>query len=267
MVEGRYRGMVSEVEILTPRGVRLRGTFVNPVDSGNAAVLFSHSVLCDRNSSPHFPRLSKMYRSLGYATLIFDYSGHGYSDDDRISVDHRTEDLRAASGWLADQGFGRQLLHAHSTGGLSAFKAHPFAVDAMFVTSAVLGPVTYEWDRIFAPAQLEQLDSRGFMEVPDDSPGPRETFTLTSQTLVDLSLTKAPDLLRDLEVPTLLVYDRADESAGLVANATEAFHLFPDGSRLEIVQDAEFSDQGNLERLSGLARDWILTQVPREGRP
>ena len=257
---------MSDVQILTPRGVRLRGTFVNPVDSTNAAVLFSHSVLCDRNSSPHFPRLSKMYRSLGYATLIFDYSGHGYSDDDPISVEHRTEDLRAASAWLADQGFGRQLLHAHSTGALSAFKAHPFAVEAMFVTSGVLGPVTFEWDWIFAPVQLEQLDRQGFMEIPDDSPGPRKTFTLTSQTLLDLSLNKAPELLRDLEVPTLLVYDRADENAGLVVSATEAFHLFPDGSRLEIIQDAEFSDEGNLERLSSLARDWILMQLPREGR-
>lgn len=253
---------MSQVRIQTPRGVQLAGTFTVPVDSTDAAVLFSHSFLMDRQSSAHFPKLAKMYRGLGYATLGFDYSGHGSSDDDRIIVEHRTEDLRAASGWLAEQGFTRQLIHAHSTGSLSALRARPTAVEAMFVTSAVLGPVSYDWEAIFSQEQLEQLDRTGFMTIPDDSPGPREAFTINSQTLVDLSLNKPEELLRDLTTPLQLVYDRADEERGLVVTATEAFPLLPDGSRLEVVEDVSFNDPKNLDQLGELAKEWILLQLP-----
>ena len=154
---------MSEVEIITPRGITLRGTFVDPVDSTDAAVIFSHSFLCDRASSPHFPILAAKYRALGYATLIFDYSGHGESDDDAITSDRRIEDLRAASGWLADQGFTRQLLHAHSSGSISALRARPKAVKALFLSSPVLGPLDFDWDKAMAelatlPLQKEWED-------------------------------------------------------------------------------------------------------------
>lgn len=264
---GRYVGMVADVQILTPRGVQLSGTFVVPEDAQDAAVIFSHSFLCDRQSSPHFPRLAKMYRALGYATLVFDYSGHGLSDDDPLTADRRTEDFRAASAWLAEQGFTRQLAHAHSTGSLSALRAHPPAVKSFLVTSGALGGVTYDWEAIFAPEQLDQLDHNGFVEVPDDSPGPRRSFRVTSQTLVDLSLNRAEDLLKEVDTPLLLVYDRADEEAGLVTTATEAFPLLPDGSRLEVVEDVRFSDEVNLERLSELAMDWVRQRLPLDRAP
>lgn len=260
-----YRGLVAEVQIVTPRGVALRGTFENPGGSSNRAVLFSHPLLCDRFSSPHFPTLSKVYQDAGYATLIFDYSGHGLSDDDNVVMNSRVEDLRAASGWLADQGFDQQLLHAHSSGALSGFRAKPPAVRSMFVTSGVLGPMTYDWDLIFGSSQLEQLDRTGIMEIMDDTPGPRKLFTLTSQTLVDLSLNKAQDLLKDLDVPVMLVYDQADEEAGLIDLAAEAFQLLPDGSRLEVVRSTAFSDEANLGLLSRIARDWSGHTLPPRG--
>ncbi len=258
----RYVGWVSEVRILTPRGIELAATYTVPVDATDAAVLFSHSFLMDRRSSAHFPTLAKRYRSLGYATLGFDYSGHGSSDDDRITVEHRTEDLRAASGWLAEQGFTRQLIHAHSTGSLSALKARPAAVEAMFITSGVLGPVSYEWESIFSQEQLDQLDRTGLMEIPDDSPGPRRHFTINSQTLVDLSLNKPEDLLKDVTTPIELVFDRRDEERGLVVTATEAFPLLPDGSRLEVIEGVSFANEANLGRLCDLAEQWILLQLP-----
>lgn len=255
---------MSEVRILTPRGVELAGTYTAPVDTTDAAVLFSHSFLMDRRSSAHFPILAKRYRALGYATLGFDYSGHGSSDDDRITVEHRTEDLRAASGWLADQGFTRQMIHAHSTGSLSAFRARPPAVEALFVTSGVLGPVSYEWESIFSSEQLDELDRTGLMEIMDDSPGPRRCFTINSQTLVDLSLNKPEELLHDLTAPVCLVFDRADEERGLVVTATEAFHLLPDGSRLEVVEDTAFNKEENLDLLCDIAEKWVLQRLPIE---
>ncbi len=51
---------MSEITILTPRGVELSATFINPVDTGDAAVLFSHSVLADRRSIGHFRKATSV---------------------------------------------------------------------------------------------------------------------------------------------------------------------------------------------------------------
>lgn len=253
---------MSEVEIVTPRGITLRGTFVNPVDSTDAAVIFSHSFLCDRASSPHFPILAAKYRALGYATLIFDYSGHGESDDDAITSDHRIEDLRAASGWLADQGFTRQLLHAHSSGSISALRARPKAVKALFLSSPVLGPLDFDWEKIFSPSQLEELEKKHETFIFEDTAGSRTHFHVTQKTLIDLSLNTPEALLENLEQPALIVFDRVDIERGFDSEVADFFRFLPDGSRLEIGSDRDFSDEDDLLVMWDLAKKWVKAQVP-----
>ena len=68
---------MSQITIQTPRGVSISGTFTRPVDSHDAAVIFSHTFLSDRHASGMFASLGRVLRSAGYATLAFDYSGHG----------------------------------------------------------------------------------------------------------------------------------------------------------------------------------------------
>ncbi len=235
---------------------------MNPVDSGDAAVIFSHSFLSDRTASDHFPRLAGKYRSLGYATLLFDYSGHGESDDDPITNDLRVEDLRAASSWLADQGFGRQLLHAHSSGSTSAFLASPRAVDAIFVTAPITGPLSFNWEAIFSPTQLEELERAQRTFVPDDSVTGREYFEVTSQTLLDLSLNKQDELLANLRSPTYMLFDSDDIATGIWDAAQGVLPLLPSGSVVEVEPDLVYGELENLELLWDHAKPWALEQVP-----
>lgn len=253
------------MQIPTPRGVTIRGEFVNPVDSNGAAVVFSHSFLCDRSSSPHFPALAAKYRSLGYATLIFDYSGHGASDDDIITTDRRVEDLRAVSGWLADQGFPRQLLHAHSSGSVSALRARPKAVEAVFLSSPITGPMDFEWDQIFSAQQLEDLEKNQETRVYEDGGGSRRYLRVTSQTLVDLSLNSSRSLFEQLEAPVYIVYDRVDLERGVDTDAPDLLPLLPPGSRLRVETESDFSDEGDLGELWDHARRWALKHVPPQG--
>ncbi len=261
-LSARYVGSVSEVEIMTPRGVTLRGAFVNPVDSGDAAVIFSHSLFSDRQSGLHFTRLAARYRALGYATLIFDYSGHGRSDDSDITVANQIEDLRAASGWLTDMGFPRQLLHAHSFGTLAALKGRPRDVKGMVLSGAITGPLSFDWEQIFSPQQLEQLEEDGFTTIRDDSPSARDSFRITSQTLQDISLNEPEDLIDDLDYPILLIHDVDDEQQGLLQMTTDIFSRLPDGSRVEAFHDASFGRGETLEKLSTVATDWAVRHVP-----
>ena len=99
----------------TPRGITLSGTFVQPVDSRDAAVLFSHSFLADEHSGGHYDELARAYRKAGYATLQFDYSGHGRSDDEVITRESQIEDLQAASTRLFTVTLLARLLHLPRT--------------------------------------------------------------------------------------------------------------------------------------------------------
>ncbi|WP_022869035.1 alpha/beta hydrolase [Schaalia vaccimaxillae] len=253
---------MSEILIQTPRGVCLSGTFVNPVDTGDAAVIFSHTFLGDRHSSEHFDRLAKTYRAAGYATLEFDYSGHGASGDDIITLEAMVEDLRAASGWLVDQGFGRQVLHAHSFGATVALTARPSAIGSYVLSSPAIGPVSYEWNRIFSDIQLSDLEVYGTTTIPDDSSSVRQQFTISKQTLVDLSMTEPDKLLHNLDVPTLIIHDSADNESGLLAMTLDIFPQLPDGSRVEVVSDADFGLGQDVNRLDEPALAYAQQWVP-----
>ncbi|MFT0762065.1 alpha/beta hydrolase [Actinomyces sp. F1_1611] len=253
---------MSEISLVTPRGVNLAGNFVVPVDATDAAVLFSHSFFNNRESGKYFERLAAAYRKLGYATLKFDYSGHGESDDDIIVVDHQEEDLRASSGWLADQGFDRQLLHGHSFGTLAPLKARPAAVQSMILSGVITGPLSFDWEQIFSPSQLDELEQTGRTRIVDDSPSSRQYFEISKQTLQDLSLNRAADLVYDLSYPVLLLHDIDDEQAGLLEMTTDVFARLPDGSRVEAVRDANFGPGEKLPYLAGLCQEWARQHLP-----
>lgn len=250
------------MEIITPRGRTLAGTFIHPVDAWDCAVVFSHSFLANRHSGEHFDRLSRAYRAAGYATLEFDYSGHGESDDDVITTEHEVEDLRAASGWLVDQGFTRQLVHGHSFGAVAALRAEPPAVETMILSGVIAGPVSYDWHDIFSDIQLDQLEAHGTTTVPDDSPGPRRNFTISKQTLIDLSLIDPHDLFDQLEIPVLLIHDADDVQTGLVDMTRAVLPMLPEGSHLEVVPDSRFGRGENVERLSQLSLAWAREHLP-----
>lgn len=250
------------MRIRTPRGLSLAGTFTNPVDAVDAAVLFSHSFLANRHSGEHFDRLARVYRAAGYATLEFDYSGHGASDDDIITSEGQIEDLRAASGWLADQGFPRQLIHGHSFGSVTALLARPPAAETMILSGAVTGPVSYDWEAIFSPVQLDELEAHGVTTIPDDSPGPRRNFTISKQTLVDLSMVDTHRLLDGLEHPVLIIHDADDEQVGLVQMTQENFSRLPAGSQVEVVRGFRFGAGENPRALSDLSLAWSRTHLP-----
>lgn len=239
----------------TPRGITLSGTFVQPVDSRDAVVLFSHSFLADRHSGGHFDDLARAYRKAGYATLQFDYSGHGLSDDEVISRESQIEDLQAASGWLADQGFTNQLIHGHSFGSVTALAARLSHATALFLSAPVLGPLSYDWSAIFSSNQLDELEHTGRTWVPDDSEGPRESFVISKQTLADLSMVD-PGIIDPSGAPVLILHDADDIELDLVDLTRDAFPRLPDGSRVELIHETSFGAGEHPEILREAALEW-----------
>ena len=204
------------------------------MDSYDAAVIFSHTFLSDRHASGMFDSLGRVLRRAGYATLAFDYSGHGSSGDEIITFDPLIEDFRAASGWLADQGFTRQVCVGHEFGATVALRAHSPAVQTYVLVSPVLGPLSYDWDMVFSDVQLSDLERHGTTTVPDDTESVRRHFTINKGTLADMSMVSSEKVLRGVSVPVLITHDAFDEETGLLDRTRDAFHLLPDGSVLDM---------------------------------
>ena len=221
---------MSQITIQTPRGVFISGTFTRPVDSRDAAVIFSHTFLSDRHASGMFDSLGRALRRAGYATLAFDFSGHGESGDEIITFDPLVEDFRAASGWLADQGFTRQICVGHEFGATVALRANPPSVQTYVLVSPVLGPLSYDWDMVFSDVQLSDLERHGTTTVPDDSGSVRRHFTINKGTLADMSMVSGEKVLRGVTAPILITHDSFDEATGLVDRTRDAFRLLPVGS-------------------------------------
>ena len=180
-----------------------------------------------------FDSLGRALRRAGYATLTFDYSGHGASGDEIITFDPLIEDFRSASGWLADQGFARQICVGHEFGAAVALRSRPPAVQTYVLVSPVLGPLSYDWNLVFSDVQLSDLEHHGATTVPDDSESVRQQFTISKRTLADMSMVSGEKALRGLSVPVLITHDSFDEETGLLDRTREVFHLLPDGSLVE----------------------------------
>ena len=214
----------------------ISGIFTRPVDSRDAAVIFSHTFLSDRHASGMFDSLGRALRRAGYATLAFDFSGHGESGDEIITFDPLIEDFRAASGWLADQGFARQICVGHEFGATVALRANAPSVQTYVLVSPVLGPLSYDWDLVFSDVQLSDLERHGTTTVPDDSCSVRRHFTINKGTLADMSMVSGEKALRGVTVPILITHDSFDEETGLVDRTRDAFRLLPVGSLVEMTE-------------------------------
>ncbi|WP_345217178.1 alpha/beta hydrolase [Georgenia halophila] len=251
---------MAEVEIMTPRGVTLAGTF-EPGD-GNSAVLFAHGFLADRHSSLRFDILASAYRTAGHATLQIDFSGCGASGEDVVTVAGEVEDLRSASAWLAEHDYPDQIVHAHSFGTLAALRSRPRDVAAMVLTGPIMGPMSYPWEEIFSAEQLEDLERHGYARIPDDNEAAaREYSVISKQTLADYSLIDPAELLEHVEVPVLLLHGADDEDGDeLVELSREALPLLPEGSRLEIV-DADGNHR--LDAAAEVALSWAAEHLTR----
>ncbi|MBD3689809.1 alpha/beta fold hydrolase [Nanchangia anserum] len=260
---------MTEVRITTPRGVTLAGTWTVPVDAGDAAIVFAHGFLTDRHAVGWFDKFGARYRACGYATLAFDFSGCGESADDIVTLEHAVEDLRAASGWVADEGFRRQIVHAHGTGATAALTARPTHTRCLVATSPVIEPRAIEWDQVFSASQLDQLETIGHTAIPNDveCENSREHFVISKQTLQDLSMADPVALLTDLPFPALLMFDDIDVERGLAPIAADTARALPPQCAHKVLTGARFS-AGAAAPSSGLedewreAHTWVTRHVP-----
>ncbi|VEG28320.1 alpha/beta hydrolase family protein [Actinomyces howellii] len=266
---------MTEVRIATARGIALAGTLrlpanVTPVDleaEGPAAVrqegvvILAHDFLTDRHGlGDRLDMIAAAYRREGLATLQFDFSGLGLSDDDVITLAGEVEDIQAVSGWLASHGYVRQAIHANGFGATAALLARPERVRTAVLVGAVVGPQSILWENVFSPEQLDELDRHGLTRLPDDNPNPRQWDVLSKETLADVSLQSPDKTMADLPWPVLMLQGAlTDELPDTADAAAQGFALLPEGSRLHRVRAADTAEaQAEVARLGA---EWISRRL------
>ncbi|WP_303324066.1 alpha/beta fold hydrolase [Actinomyces radicidentis] len=273
---------MTELRIDTTRGVSLAATMLLPdgadpvdleaVDALLAAgspvphrregvVILCHDFLTDRHGLSHrLDLISAAYREAGLATLQFDFSGLGDSDDDVITLAGEVEDLQAVSGWLDEHGWRRQAVHANGFGATAALLARPERVLTAVLVGAVVGPQSILWENVFSPDQLDELDRHGLTRLVDDNPNAREWNVLSKQTLADVSLQKVETTMKDLPWQVLMLHGAlTDEFPDTASAAAEGFALLRDGSKLVQVH-ADDVDAAQAE-VARLGTAWVAQRL------
>lgn len=271
-----------DISITTARGISLAATLCMPpnadpldlpaleasLEEGETApvrtegvVVLAHDFLTDRHGLAHrLDDLAARYRQARLATLQFDFSGLGESDDDVVTLAGEIKDLQAVTGWLVDRGFVRQAIHANGFGATAALLARPEHVRTVVVVGAVVGPQSILWENVFSPEQLDELARHGLTHLPDDNPNPRKWDVLSKETLADVSLQSETKTMADLPWPILMLHGAlTDEFPDTAAAATAGFPLLRDGSRLHQVhtEDTESAQ----EEVARLAIEWVTQRL------
>lgn len=198
---------MGDVKIRTSQKLTLSGDWILPVDHQHRAILFCHAFLRDRHNDGWFDLFAKSYRSQGWATLQLDLSGSGYSEDAPLTVQNQIEDLQSALTWLKDQGMKQVVIHTQGFGAVAALQVSSPLVSGYVLCTPMLGPMEIAWEEVFSEEQLHQLETQGYTLIPEDEHPQRKSFTITKQTLSDLTLIDTDQVITQLVKPTLFIAD------------------------------------------------------------
>ncbi|WP_043508198.1 alpha/beta hydrolase family protein [Actinomyces timonensis] len=263
------RGIGLAVELALPAGVpdldpregrRVVDTGGAMTERPEAIVILAHDFLADRHGpGQSLDRMAAAYREAGLATLQFDFSGLGASDDDVITLASEVADLQALCSWLSHLGYARQGIHGHGLGATAALVARPEQVRTAVAVGAIVGPQSILWEEVFSPTQLDELAKHGITRLPDDNPNDRAWDVVSKETLADVSMQSPDGVMEGLPWPILMVHGaQVVESSDAADEAAKGFPLLPDGSRMmQIHSQGEEADA----ELSRAAVDWMALRL------
>jgi pimeloyl-ACP methyl ester carboxylesterase len=247
--------MSDDVSFKNSRGLTLAGSFFH--GSSNAIVIMAHGATSNRLWGGKFEKIATALCNAGYSVLSFDFSGHGESEDDIITLGKAADDLKSAIAFVKEHEFERIALFGHSLGAFACLSSFCPEVETMVLIGGLTGPVEWKWEEMCTPEQLEELKKKGYAsQLVND--GLRETVRVDAKILADILEIDQETLLKNITCPVLVVHgDTGQQELDLLAFSKKALSFLPKESQLKIIEGAPHSFTENAEEIAELTTEWL----------
>lgn len=234
------------------RGSELVGEF-READSNSGAVI-AHGFKGNRFQYGKFRPLIEELNRRGLNVLSFDFSGHGESDNEAITVEGLKEDLNAAVEWLRKQGVEDVGLIGLSLGGLIVLEEiHDVDAEAAVLFSPLTDALPEYSSEYLEDETVQSLKESGEASIVRKG-GFRERYRIT-EGLIDRKEGLDQDrLLEDVDVPVKFIHGKRDDVVPL-AHSRKAAAKMNRGELETYDEDHYWSEK--MEEASVSAADFL----------
>jgi pimeloyl-ACP methyl ester carboxylesterase len=218
-------------------------------------IIMCHGFTSDKSSRGRFDRFANAFQLLGYSVLAFDFSGCGESDDERLTMTTRIDDLHAAITFVKSRGFSRIALYGHSLGSRVCLECYTDQIDTMVLIGALTGSMKYDWNNILTREEKQELKEKGYITKNQK----HRKVIIDKQMLLDFELVDQKKLLTNVKCPVLIMNGDADEEErDLYQLSQQGMKWLSNDSKLELIQGATHSFTDHLPVIEKLATEWFL---------
>ena len=235
--------------------------------TAKSIVILSHGFTSDKSSHGRHQLLADALLRRGFAAMPFDFSGSGESDDDLLTIENQVDDLNSAIEFAESEGYRNIALQGHSLGGLISLMSYSPRIITMVLTGPVTGPVNYLWEEYYPRDRLVELRKNGRLEVEVTSQW-RRHVAVGSQLLETFALLDQERLLAGVKCPVLIIHGNSeddDEERMLLATTRRGIKYLPEGSRLEVIEEAGHSFTGHMDEVVDKTVNWYINHLPDGG--
>ncbi|MBS1266626.1 MAG: 2-succinyl-6-hydroxy-2,4-cyclohexadiene-1-carboxylate synthase [Candidatus Woesearchaeota archaeon] len=242
-----------KVEFKDSHKRKLVGILSNPIES-NKIIVMCHGFSSGKDSRT-YKRLEKELNSKGFATLRFDFFGHGESEGNfsDITLTKAIDGAFAALDFVKGKGFETIGLFGSSFGGITSqvvASKNP-GIKCLALKSPVsdyLGVIILD----IGEHRLDDWKKNGFIDYHNQ-------YKLKYSFYEDAKKYNSDDFAEKINVPTLFVHGDIDKIVPLKQSIETSKKI--EGAKLEIIKGADHIYNKGFEKMIKLVSDFFVKQI------
>ena len=244
----------------------LCGIFSDPTGEKHLPIiLLCHGFTTSKDGRTYI-RLEELLNKNRFATLRFDFFGHGESAGEiaDITISEAVDDVRSAIRYARESGYQRIGLMGSSFGGLACILTAGRDHD-LFVM-ALKSPVSDYLGLLIARSNDKDMDTWRRKGYIDFEGADGENHRINYSFFTDAEKVRGYDLARSIKAPTLIVHGDRDKTVPL-EQSQKACGVIP-SCRLEVIRGADhiYSKPEHFEKMLRSISDFIISRGTFEER-
>lgn len=249
---------MERVEFENTRGLTLVGDYYSA--ESDKAVVMAHGFKGNRRQYGKFPEVTRELNRAGFNVLAFDFSGHGESDDEIITIENEVEDLKSAVEFIKSKNIEDVGLFGLSQGGCVVLETlkEINEISCAVLLNPLTSAVPSYWSEKLDETQEANLNENGFIRW-ERGEGFREEY-LVSEKLIEKKKNLDQDrILEDVEIPIKFIQGEKDEtiSPEMTRKASEKIEK----ASLEMIDDDHYWND-NVQKVAEISAEYFQKHMP-----